>query len=122
MLGPILVSAQTTPAQKHKKNVRGGRYQGRGGRPGREGGAASYGRGGHLKRPWPAPPSNKPLVTLNRLAMSHLSVDEQRAMTMDMLIGNVGGILGLFLGVSCLTFVSGVQYLLRIVHNTYTKK
>lgn len=43
-------------------------------------------------------------------AMNYQQVDESRAMTIDLMVANVGGILGLFLGISCMTIISIIQF------------
>ena len=45
--------------------------------------------------------------------MTFKRATEKRAMTLEMLVANVGGILGLFLGISCLSAISGVQFLIE---------
>lgn len=65
------------------------------------------------------PPSNmkKPYgglhIHMNIRGMKYVSVTEKKAMTLEMLVANVGGILGLFLGISCVSVIDAVQFLVR---------
>ena len=46
-------------------------------------------------------------------AMSILTMTEKKAMTFDVLLANIGGALGLLLGVSCLTVITAIQFIIR---------
>ena len=54
---------------------------------------------------------------LSKDAMYYLQVQENLAITTDDLVANIGGTVGIFLGVSCLTFVSFLKYLVKIMRN-----
>ena len=58
---------------------------------------------------------------LDSRAMSYLSVNEEKAMPVDVFVSNIGGILGLFLGLSCITFIKGLQYISRKVAAVYRR-
>ena len=55
-------------------------------------------------------------------AMNILRVKEEKAMTIDELVANVGGTLGLFLGLSCVSFISAIHYGINKIGEIWCKK
>ena len=49
-------------------------------------------------------------IHLDPRVINYISINEARAMPFDMLVGNVGGVLGLFLGISCISLFSSIKY------------
>ena len=47
---------------------------------------------------------------------------DNRAMTVEMLLGNIGGTLGLFLGISCISAITAIQYIATKIIALYKKK
>ena len=54
---------------------------------------------------------------LDRSVMYFSRVNEESAMTTEDLVSNVGGILGIFLGVSCFSGVSGLMWLYGYINS-----
>ena len=67
-------------------------------------------------------PKDRFVLYMDPHVMSYKSITETKAMTFDMLVANVGGILGLFLGISFVTLTSAVQYIIKKGVEIYSNK
>ena len=61
-------------------------------------------------------------VQVSSEGMTYRRVTEKEAMTLEMIVADVGGILGLFLGLSFLSVIAAVRYILRYVVDLMTKR
>lgn len=57
-------------------------------------------------------------MRMDKAAMAYKRITEKRAMTLEMLVADVGGILGLFLGISFVSVVGNIKSLIRKVGKT----
>jgi len=61
-------------------------------------------------------------IRLEDRAMTYQIINERKAITVDQLFANIGGTLGLYLGVSGFTGLTLIQYIIRKVHKLCRKK
>jgi hypothetical protein len=55
-------------------------------------------------------------------SMEYTSIKETAAVTIDILLGNIGGVLGLFIGISMLSFIEIIELLLEIIRIVYNNR